>query len=632
MSEKTIKTGILQRTLNFSRADANADERTLELSFSSEDPYDRYWGTEILDHSKKSVDLSRLNKGGALLMDHNTKDQIGVIEKAYIGSDRKGRALVRFGKAQRANEVFQDVLDGIRQNVSVGYIIHRMRQEESDPETPIFRATKWEPLEVSLVSVPADVSVGVGRSKADLEFETVVKPLAKEKKTMPDDKNKEPDTKQAPPAVDTSAIEAKAAGDAAKKEQARIREIIAYGDEFECKDLAMKAIESGTSVNDFRAGILDKMKKSVKPVETDGGDLGLTDTEAQSFSFLRAINAMANPHDRTSQEAAAFEFEVSKAYAEKVRRDPQGVFVPPEVLRRDLTVGTNTAGGYTVATDLLAANFIELLRNRMVVKQAGATVLSGLVGDIAIPKQTGGATAYWVAESGAPTESQQTFGQLALTPKTVGAYTDLSRKLLLQSSIDIENLVRTDLATVLAIAIDLASLHGSGAGNQPTGIASTTSIGSVAGGTNGLAPAWSHIVSLETEIAQDNADVGNLAYITNAKVRGKLKTVYTNATYGEIPVWQTGSGGVGSLNGYPAYVTNQVSSTLTKGSASGTCSAIFYGNWADLIIGMWGGVDILADPYTNSTSGTVRVVALSDVDLGVRHAESFAAMLDALTA
>jgi HK97 family phage major capsid protein len=377
-----------------------------------------------------------------------------------------------------------------------------------------------------------------------------------------------------------------------------------------------------------------------RPEPSEGLSLGLSAEDLRRYSLVRAIRAMATGDWR----GAEFERECSDAMAERIGRAPQGFFVPYDWQRapglgrgqaeaRDLQAGTPSAGGYLVDTDLLAASFIELLRNRMVVRVAGARVLSGLVGDVDIPKQTGGATAYWLGEGGAPTESQQTLGQVVLRPKTVGAYTDVTRRLLKQSSLDVEMFVRDDLATVLALAIDYVALHGPGAANQPLGVAGTSGIGSVAGGTDGLAPAWSHIVDLETEVAVDNADLGRLAYITNSAVRGVLKQVFTNATYGEIPVWtNTPTPGVGEMNGYPAHATNQVSSTLTKGTSSGVCSAIFFGNWADLIIGMWGVLDILVDPYTHSTSGSVRVVALQDVDVAVRHAESFAAMLDALTA
>jgi len=252
--------------------------------------------------------------------------------------------------------------------------------------------------------------------------------------------------------------------------------------------------------------------------EDDPNRLGMGEGEVRAYSLTRAIRAAANhaTGQRDAWKEAGLELEASQAVAKRMGRDPQGFFVPMDVQerrspeRRDLNVTTGSAGGDMVATDLLADSFIDLLRNRMVVRQAGATVLTGLQGDIAIPRQTGGATAYWVAESGAPTESQQTVDQVTLTPKTVGAYTDFSRKLLKQSSMDVERFVRADLTNVIALAIDLAALHGTGASNQPTGIAATSGIGSVAGGTNGLAPAWAHIVGLETEVAIDNADIGRL--------------------------------------------------------------------------------------------------------------------------
>jgi len=370
---------------------------------------------------------------------------------------------------------------------------------------------------------------------------------------------------------------------------------------------------------------LEPQRQAMRPVPNDAAHIGMTTREANRYSLVRAIRAAVNSDWR----GAELEREASEATAQRLGRQPNGsFFVPADWLeRRDLTVGTATAGGNTVQTNLLAQNFIDLLRNRMALQRAGVTVLSGLVGPIAIPRQSGGATAYWVAENTAVTESAQTFDQVTMTPKTVGGFTDIARRLLLQSSIDVEALVRTDLATVLALAIDVAGLHGPGSGNQPTGLAATSGIGSVAGGTNGLIPTWGNIVDLETKITAANADIGRLAYISNAKVRGKLKQAPVVSGYPAM-IWGADPNPV---NGYPVVTSNQISSTLTKGSSSGICSAIFFGNWADLFIGMWGGLDILVDPYTGSTAGTVRVVALQDVDIAVRHPESFSAMLDALT-
>jgi HK97 family phage major capsid protein len=352
-------------------------------------------------------------------------------------------------------------------------------------------------------------------------------------------------------------------------------------------------------------------------------EIGMSRNEVRRYSLIRAIRAAATGDWR----GAELEREASEATAQKLGREPRSFFVPYDWMAaetRDLVVGTASAGGHLVATDLLVQNFIELLRNRMVTDQAGATVLTGLVGNVAIPRQTGGATAYWVAESGSPTESQQAFDQVTLSPKTVGAFTDISRKLLLQTSMDVERFVRNDLATVLALAIDYAALNGSGTGNQPLGIANVTGIGSVVGGANGAAPTWTHIVRLETEVAMDNADVGRLAYVTSPKVRGKLKTTEKASGTAQF-IWENGNT---PLNGYRALVSNQVRDNITKGTGS-NLSQIFFGNWGDLIIGQWGALDILVDPYTGSTSGTVRVVALQDVDIAVRHAESFALMADA---
>jgi len=373
------------------------------------------------------------------------------------------------------------------------------------------------------------------------------------------------------------------------------------------------------------------------PAPDDDPSLGMPENDLRNYSLVRAMRAAS----RNDWRDAGLEQEASRAQAQRLGRDPEGFFVPydwqarslqslADQERRDLTVGTATAGGHTVDTELLASSFIDLLRNRMAVRQAGATVLSNLTGDLAIPRQTGGATAYWVAESGSPTESQQSVDQVTMSPKTVGAFTDFSRKLLLQSSLDVEMFVRNDLSMVVALAVDLAALHGTGASNQPTGLVNVAGIGSVAGGTNGAAPTHDHIVDLETEVSIDNADMGRLAYMSNSRIRGKLKKTFVDSGSNAERVWDSRSGNT-PLNGYPAQITNQVASNLTKGSGT-NLSAIFFGNWADLLLGFWSGLDILVNPYSDSTSGTVRIVALQDVDVAVRHPESFSAMLDADTA
>ena len=176
---KTIKTGEMRRELSLDIRSADPSSRTVELSFSSEEPVQRWFGTEILDHSRDAVDLSRLNTRGPLLMDHDTRDQIGVVEKARLDGKR-GIATVRFGNSQRAQEIFQDVQDGIRSLVSVGYRINKMQREAVEGDSETMRATSWTPMEISIVSVPADPTVGIGRDNVDARhFLTVVEETAK---------------------------------------------------------------------------------------------------------------------------------------------------------------------------------------------------------------------------------------------------------------------------------------------------------------------------------------------------------------------------------------------------------------------------------------------------------------------
>jgi HK97 family phage major capsid protein len=642
----------LTRELSFEvRADSvNEEARTVELSFSSEEPYQRWWGTEVLDHKSASIRLGRLNAGGALLMDHNTRDQVGVVERAWI-KGTKAYAVVRFGRSARAEEVFQDVKDGIRKLVSVGYRIHELVLEKAKDGDETYRATDWEPYEISLVAVPADPSVGVGRDGEPAGYDPRTLLQTEEDDDMSATRNAGGGTAPAiavaatpaaTPAAETRAVETVAAAPAGpnadevrREERGRIANIRAMGERLNCADLAEAAISDGRSLEAFITDYQGRTGSASAIRVADNPEVGLSERETQRFSFVRLLNALANPESRSAQEAAAFEFECSTAAQARSGRDHRGHTVPVDVIRgvaaqgqRDLVVGTPTAGGNTVATDLLAASFIDLLRNQMALDQMGIRQLTDLNGNLAIPRQTGGATAYWVAESGDITESQQAFDQVPMTPKTVGAFTDVSRRLLLQSSIDIEAFIRMDLAMVLGLAIDAAGISGPGSSNQPRGILSTSGIGAVIGGTNGAALTYGHLVDLESAVGTANAAVGNLGYLVNAKTRGHCKKTVKFGSGTEMPIWD---GGSEPLNGYRAGVSNQVPGNLTKGSADGTASAVIFGNWSDLIMGMWSGLDLLVNPFTGATSGTVRIHAFQDVDFAVRQPGSFAAMVDALT-
>ena len=361
--------------------------------------------------------------------------------------------------------------------------------------------------------------------------------------------------------------------------------------------------------------------------------VGMSDHETRRYSLVKALRASMNAqtgHPNAWKEAG-LELAASRATAEQLGREPQGFFIPMDVQQRTLTSGDATYAGDLIATDLIP-NLIELYRNKIMVKAAGAQVWGGLVGNVAIPRQTAAATGYWVNAldttviTGATT---QTVDQVTMTPQVYGAYTEMTRALLLQASIDVENFVQNDLAAVIARGIDAAALYGRGHTTyfEPTGIAATGSVSAVSIGGNGGAPTWAKMVEMETAIATYNADVDKMAYMMNAKTRGTLKSTPKVATYSASMIWNDQAGNT-PLNGYPVFVTNQCRSTLTQVSGT-SLSEIFFGNWADLIIGNWGTLDILVNPYALDTSGGVRITALQDVDVAVRHPRSFSRMPDA---
>lgn len=358
--------------------------------------------------------------------------------------------------------------------------------------------------------------------------------------------------------------------------------------------------------------------------------IGMDAKEVRAFSFVKAMRALVNK----DWKGAELELEASQEIARRLGKDPQGFFVPMDV-RIEKRAGMDTANatyaGNLVATDLMASSFIELLRKKMAVKAAGATYLGGLVGNVAIPRQTGSGTFYWIGatdNSVITGESHPTVDQVTMTPKAGGAYSDIGRTLILQRSVDVENMVRMDLAAICARGLDLAALSGTGLTVYPKGVAAQTGVNAVACGTDGAAPTWAKIVEMETMIAADDADVANMAYIVNAKTRGYLKSTPKVATYSAAMMWDTQSKDA-PLNGYPVIVSNQCRSDLTKASGTGL-SELFFGNWADLIIGQWGTLDIMVDPYTGATAGTVRIIALQDADVCVRHGESFSRIPDAV--
>ena len=362
---------------------------------------------------------------------------------------------------------------------------------------------------------------------------------------------------------------------------------------------------------------------------SDRASLALTTREQERYSICGAINAVLTG----DWAAAGLERECSRAIAKAIGREagPGGFFLPSNLSTRASYATTSTAtGGAVVATNLLASSFIEALVSQLVVQKTGCTVLGGLVGNVDLPRRSSRAQACWVTEGQALGESEGSFDKITLKPKQCGAISTMSRLALQQATPDLEFLVRSDLTTILALAIDYAALYGSGTSGQPLGIVNTPGINSYTMGTNGGALTdLDPMISLRAKVAAANADATAGCFVTNERVRAalmKLKTTvgeYIFSPEGESPST------VPTLFGNPLHVSNQIPSNLTKGTSAGVCSAAIFGDFSQLVLGMWGATEILINPYGQGfNSGSVDVRVFQSVDFGVRHPESFAVVSD----
>ena len=596
---KEINLGVVYRTAEVTRMDdSEAENPTIELSFSSETPVERWFGSEILDHSAKSVKLERLNNKAPFLLDHDPASQIGVVERAEVSADKKGRAVVKLSRSAKAQEIWQDIKDGIRTLISVGYRINEMKLEKETKTGDVYRVTDWEPMEISLVSIPADTAVGIGRAETDDKKPVTITNLELEKMA-------EVTVTETRETVDVEKLKQQTRA----AELSRISEISAIAEKFNMREEAQKAINGNTTVDDFRQAVLNKLD-SQKAIDTKASEIDFTEKEKREYSLTRAIQAAISKDWRK----AGFEAEVSAELARNLNMQPQGFFVPQNIvaqrasmqMKRDLLTTGSTAN--LVPTDHLGSEFIDLLRNQAVVASLGARILTGLSGNVDIPKQTAGQSGSWLAEGGAPTAADQTFGTLALSPKTVAADTNIGMQAIIQSNPSIEALVMSDLMAAINLAVDLAAIDGSGASNQPTGILNTSSIGSVdmSGGIT-----WAKCVELETDVAAANADLASMAYLTNATIVGSLKTIKKDAGSGIFLLEN------GQLNGYNVARSNQV-----------PAATMIFGAFSQLILAFWGAFDLMVDPYTLSANRKVALRATQLCDIGVRYAGAFSATED----
>lgn len=546
------------------RKDGEAEVTEIRVSVSSELPYSReLWdaekrafvrGYEVLGHADGEIDFGRM-KDGLVIQDTHWGDQVGLMKDIEV-KDGKLTGNIIFGCGERSQEIMKDALAGIRRNMSVGYRVFEFKKDGvAEDGLPIFRAVKWQPYEASFVNVPADTDVGVGRS---LE-ETIgdgEEPTATIKGESVMDK---PET---PVAVGVTADE--------------VRSIFR-------EELAKKPE-------------MPEAKRFEQFDESARAEIG------KRYNMMNVIRSLINPFDKEID--VGFEREVSDEIARQSRRSAKGMFIPDCVLTRAFDKG-NTAAGL-IGTETLYGSMIDALVAETVLGKAGVTVLDGLVGDIAIPKGNA-ATAYWIAEGADAQDAGLSVGQVLGAPKTVGAYTDISRKLLVQSGISAQSFVIDALRGALARAIETAAFSGTGSNGQPTGLDKTTGVQSVS--MTAGAPTKADMVQFWAKLAAANVN-GNKYFIGSPAVKALLAGTYDvveNTTNGRYLCED------GKVEGYDFLMSNLCNN-----------KKLYFGDFSQMVLAFWSGIDLTVDTNSLSKSGGVRVVALQDCDVLIRHPEAFA--------
>jgi HK97 family phage major capsid protein len=646
----------------------NIDEsaRTVEVAFSSETPVARWFGEEILDHGPGAMITDRLSAGAAVLWNHNNDIQIGVVESHRIDGDRVGRAMLRFGRSARAEEIWQDVVGGIIRHISFGYFVRAIKTTEVEGEPDQVLITSFEPFEISFVSIPADPSVGVGRAADGEPPEEAAGERANT--ALETDDISSPQSEGSGPMIrilrnangDLVRAEVDASGNITKEievleraaetqelvnrgtvaEQTRAAEILAIADEYDVTALASSHIRDGSTVEVFTRAVLAEVAGGgsdgegeptpstrggvgsvpgrVRPagnagdraLDDNAGTIGMTSNEADRFSFIRAARALLNPSDRNAQSEAAFEFDASSAAQQSMGRSSEGITVPVEVLTRTLNTaatgaGAGDTGGYLIDTTLATQSFIQMLRNRAILLQYG-TPMGGLVGNLDIPGQASSGNVFIVGEDSDVGEGGYEAGLVSMSPRTIGVFGRVTRKMMQQSSMDVEFQFRSSLASDMALGLDYYGWYGDGVGNNPLGVLNTSGINAVE--FVGVQPTYQEIIQMESEVAVDNALTDNVRYVANSKFRGHCKSTEKFTGSNGMPIWEAGN----TVNGTDTQITNQ----FADGDS-------LFGNLSDVLIGLWGALDILVDPYTQSLSGTRRIVMHQDFDVATRRKASF---------
>jgi HK97 family phage major capsid protein/HK97 family phage prohead protease len=480
---------VLHKDFRIAEKAIDEERRTVKLSFASEDAYRRWWGVEILDCRPSSVRMARLNDGAALLLNHWSDNHIGVVEKASLDKDRVGRATVRLSRSQLGEEVWQDIQDGIRTKVSVGYVIHKMVLEEEDDEKSTYRVTDWEPLEISIVSVPADATVGVGRSRSASDKETSMTEAEKQAAAAAAAAAAEPtpaaklsaDLTRQNAAVTQAAFEQMAARNAQMQEiAARFEAVPGVQDAYK-----QAHVNAKMTVDAFREVILDLVDKhqakptrtgqleedrrqqasygsmprgaihgSIKAFKGVGARLGMTDEEAAyragMWGLARVtgnVQALRWCADAGMRLLAGdgFDGATFKGAPMDVRAMSEGVF---------------TSAGWLVPAEMSTAIIIN--RELYGVARRICRMWPMNSATLQIPRWTGGTTSYFVGEGSEGTSSDVSGDQVTLVLKDLMTTTRIGKSTMQDAAIPMAEFLASEHARSGAVKEDGCLIVGDG--------------------------------------------------------------------------------------------------------------------------------------------------------------------------
>lgn len=594
----------------------NREARTVEIAWASETPVPRWFGFEVLDCAADSIRLARLMDGAPLLWNHNRDGLLGVVESISIGADRVCRAVVRFDTTDEAEKRWQQVCNGVLRHVSVGYVVTAMVLESDEDGVRTYRITDWEPFELSMVTIPADHSVGVGRSAGDflaaLPAQQQPAPVATVPATPKENRNMDP--KDNPPA----------ALDGAALDLARRDALMALGEKY-ARYITIADVQTacrdGHTPDKLQDLVIERMTS--KHSDTRNAHIGMSDKDVGRYSIARAVAAMAT----NDWKAAGLEREASEAAAKMFGGSSRGLLLPMDVLSRAFNVGTAAEAGNLVPTTLREDMFADVLRSRLALGRLGVTMLFGLTGNVDLPRKTAGTALGWLTEVAGAATTQVNTGKVSLTPKRIGGVIEFSKQAVIQSALAVEPLLRQDVMSEYQVQFETAAINGPGTGGQVRGLRNTSGVGSVVGGPNGAAPTWAHPVALESACANVNAEPdARSGYLVNTRTRGAFKTIQKAAS---LPfIWENGPT---PLNGYRAEVTNLMPSNLTKGTSVGNCSSMIFGsNWEMMVMAQFGAIELLLDETSQAANGLNRLILNAFVDAGLRRAADFSVQDDLL--